>query len=542
MEEFVLIKNILFILVSFIISASSFALVASKRNQVRHLELNIGQLNEPSGWDPQKCRDSPCSLFVYQLFEGLVVSNGEGKILPASAERWKLSSDGKTYTFYLRKNIKWSDGSKLTAFDFEYSMRRLVDPHVFSEQSYITEFIKNSKDIIKGKKPITSLGVKAIDEETLEISLTQPTPVFLEILAISSNFPVQQKNIEKYGNLFTLPENLVSNGSYKLKSFEPGEKITLIRNLNYWNDKETNIDKVNYYKFSDPNMLFRLYQTGHLDMVSDIHMDQFQGIKAKFGSELKSVPVLGCYFYSLNTSKPPFNNKKLRQALSIAVDRDTLSQVALSMSQIPLYDFVPYGLKNHDHTMPYWQKWPRDRQIAEAKKLYKEAGYSENNKLNTLIYYNKSDFHHNIAMSVAEMWKQTLGVNAVLVGDNWDKILKKARNGNFQIMRMGVLANINDVYDFYNILTSTNPLNDSKYKNQKYDLLVKDLMEELDPKKRKELIKKASQILLEDMPKIPIFSKETYFLLKPYIQDFKMNSLQLYLLSEMRFEGRSKSK
>ena len=537
-----LIKNILIILVSFIISTSAFALMASKKNQVRNLELNIGQLNEPSGWDPQKCRDSLCSLFVYQLFEGLVISNGEGKIQPASAEKWKLSSDGKTYTFYLRKNIKWSDGTKLTAFDFEYSLRRLVDPHISSEQSYISEFIKNSKEIIKGKMPPTSLGVKAIDDQTLEISLTQPTPVFLEILAVSNNFPVQRKNIEKYGKLFTLPENLVSNGSYKLKSFEPGEKITLIRNNNYWNDKDTNIDKVNYYKFSDPNMLYRLYQSGHLDMVSDIQLDQFKGMKTKYGTELKSTPVLGCYFYSLNTSKPPFNNKKLRQALSIAVDRNALTSSTLGMAQIPLYDFVSYGLKNHDHTLPYWYKWPRERQVLEAKKLYKEAGYSDNNKLNTLIYYNNSDLHQSIAQAVSTMWKQTLGVNAVLVGDDWDKIVEKAKNGNFQIIRMGALANINDVYDFYNILTSTNPLNDSKYKNQKYDLLVKYLMEELDPEKRKELIKKASQILLEDMPKIPIFSKVTYTLLKPYIQDFKMNSLQLYLLSEMSFKGKNKNK
>ncbi len=541
MDEFIGLKKFIVIFSCLVINLA-YAIQDLSLNTRKTNELNIGQTEFPSSLDPQKCRDNICNLFVYQLFEGLVISNGEGKIVPASAERWTLSSDGKIYTFYLRKNLKWSDGSKLTANDFVFSMQRLVDPSVYSYQSYLSEFIKNSKEIIHGKLPISTLGVKALNDHVLEITLTQPTPIFLEILAVSNNFPVQKKNIEKYGSLFTLPGNLVSNGSYILKHYHKSSKIVLEPNKNYWNYKTIFFDKVNYIFEKDPNLLFKMYQTGKLDIVTDIEIEQIKNIKAKFDSELKSIPILGCYFYTFNTMLPPFNNKKLRQALSIAIDREYISQTIFGKTQIPLYDFLSYGLKNHDHTLPYWYDWSRELQIKEAKRLYKEAGYDDKNQLEVIIHYNKAYMHQNIAISIANMWKQILGVNARLVEEEWDNLVDKTKMGKFQVVRMGVLANINDVYDFYNILTSSNPLNNSNYNNKNYDKIVRDLMHELDPKKRKDLIQKASKILLEDVPKIPIVSKASNFLVKPYIQNFKMNPLQLYILSEVGLKEELKIK
>lgn len=532
MDEFTGLKKLVAFICCFIIEFSySFDDTYGKINRTK--ELNIGQTEFPSLLDPQKCKENICNVLIYQLFEGLVISNGEGKIIPANAERWTLSSDGKTYTFYLRKNLKWSDGTKLTANDYVYSMQRLVDPAVYSYQSYLSEFIKNSKEIILGKMPIASLGVKALSEYILEINLTQPTPIFLEILAVSNNFPVQKKNIEKFGSKFTLPENLVTNGSYTLKKSNKSEKIILEANKHYWNQKAINFEKINYIFEKDPNTLIKLYQNGQLDIVTDIELDQIKSIKNKFDSELKTVSILGCYFYTFNIQSPPFSNKKLRQALNIAIDREFISQSLFNKTQIPLYDFLSYGLKNHDHTMPYWYYWSREMQIKEAKRLYKDAGYNENNQLNIYIHFNKAYMHRSIAISIASMWKQILGINAELVEEEWDNLVEKEKLDNYQVIRMGVLANINDVYDFYNILTSNNPLNNSNYKNKYYDKIVLDLMHELDPKKRKELIQQASKILLEDVPKIPIISKSTNFLVKPYIQNFKINPLQLYLLSEV---------
>lgn len=533
MDEFVGLKKNFTILFCLILNlAYSFQTLASNAETLN--QLNIGQTEFPSILDPQKCQDNICNLFVYQLFEGLVISNGEGKIIPASAERWTLSADGKTYTFYLRKDLRWSDGSKLTASDFVFSMQRLVDPSISSYQSYLSEFIKNSKEIIQGKLPLSSLGVKALSEQILEITLTQPTPIFLEILAVSSNFPVQKLNLKKHGDQFTLPENLVSNGSYILKKYSKNNQIVLEPNKYYWKKNSVFFKRVNYIFKNDPNLLFKMYQQGQIDIVSDIEFEQHKSLMTKFDSELKTIPILGCYYYSFNTAVSPFNNKKLRQALSIAIDREHIVQNIFSRTQIPLYDFLSYGLKNHDHTLPYWYEWPREQQIIEAKRLFKEAGYNEKKNLEVIIHYNKAYMHQNIAISIANMWKQVLGVTTKLVAEDWEHLVDNSKLGNFQIVRMGIVANINDVYDFYNILTTSNPLNHSNYKNKNYDKIVQDMMHELDPKKRKDLIHQASKILLEDVPNIPIFSKATSFLIKPYIQNFKMNPLQLYLLAEIK--------
>lgn len=493
--------------------------------------LNIGNGEDPKTLDPQKCNESTCSAIIRQLFEGLVQADENGKIIPASAESWKISEDGKIYTFHLRKNLKWSDGSKVTANDFEYSFRRLVDPKNASDQASLLEFVVNGKDILEGKKNIATLGVKAIDDFTFEIKLSQPSPSFFENLTVSNTFPVQIKNVEIHKDSFTQVGNLVSNGPYKLIYRKVGDKVTVARNDYYWNNKESYIEKANFYSVVDQNSEFSMYETGQLDLTSTIPINQFKQVKAKYSSELVNNPYLACYNYVFNTQKAPLNNKKLRQALSIAIDRDVIAYSVLGMGQKPLYDPIPYGLKDYTQNKAVWQDWPRAKQLDEAKRLYKEAGYSDSKPLTIHILYNTNDAHRKIATAIASMWKNNLGVNAITQNEEWKTMLDKRSNGDFEVLRMGNIANINDASDFLSPFRSTDPSNDAKYKNPEYDAIVNQALQEMNLVKRKELLEKAGKIIMADAPVATIYSYVTSYLVKPYIMGIKKNSMDKYSLS-----------
>jgi oligopeptide transport system substrate-binding protein len=513
---------------------AQFAYAIPKDAQLAKVQiLNIGNGEDPKTLDPQKCNESTCSAIIKQLFEGLVQTDENGKIIPASAESWKISADGKTYVFNLRKNLKWSDGSKVTANDFVYSFQRLVDPKNASDQGSLLEFVVNGREILEGKKPIASLGVKAVDAFTFEITLSQPTASFFEGLTISNTFPVQMKNVEKFKESFTQVGNLVSNGPYKLTFRKVGDKVTVERNVNYWNNKESYIEKANFYSVVDQNSEFSMYETGQLDLTSTIPINQFKQIKAKYGSELVNHPYLASYNYVFNTQKAPLNNKKLRQALSIAIDRDAVSYSILGMGQKPLYDPVPYGLKGYAQNKADWQDWSRAKQLEEAKKLYKEAGYSDAKPLTIHILYNTNDAHKKIAIAVASMWKQNLGVNAITQNEEWKTMLDKRSNGDFEVLRMGNIANINDASDFLSPFRSTDPSNDAKYKNTEYDALVNQALQEMNLTKRKGLLEKAGKIIMEDAPVATIYSYVSSYLVKPYVIGLKKSSMDKYSLSGM---------
>ncbi len=522
-------------LISLVFSLNAMAAILKDPLAAKVQELNIGNLDDPKTLDPQKCNETGCGAIILQLFEGLVRENSDGNVLPAAAENWVISADGKTYNLRLRKNLKWSDGTKLTAEDFVYSLKRLVDPKVASEYSTLLENVVNGKDIIDGKKPTDSLGVRAIDERNLEIKLSAATPHFLKNLTISSTFPVQRNNVEKHGeseDSFTAEGILVSNGPFKLTGRKVGDKVTAERNENYWNVESVYISKVNFHSVSDTLTEYRMFETGQLDATDRVPVDLYKQIKKKYVKEFKESPYLGSYFYVFNTQRPPFNNKKLRQALSIVIDRNVIVHKVLGgRGEKPLYDFVPIGMSDYTHAKPYWQDWLREKQLAEAKKLYKEAGFSEQKPLTLHILYNTLESHRKIATAIASMWKKELGVNAIPQNEEWKTMLDKRKNGDFEIMRLGYVADINDVSNFFIQLRSTDPANDSHFKNKDYDSVVNKALIESDSARRQKLFEEGGKILAEDQPIMPIYSSISLYLVHPYVVGFKKNVLNHYYLS-----------
>ncbi|WP_186648601.1 peptide ABC transporter substrate-binding protein [Fluviispira vulneris] len=525
-------KSIYLVSLSFFVTPFALAALPNDPLAAKVQEMNIGLGSEVQTLDLQKCTETGCSDVLGKLFEGLVQSDENDIIKPAQAESWKISADGKKYTFTLRKDIKWSDGTMITAHDFVYSLRRLVDPKVAAEHSYLFEGVVNGKDITQGKKPLESLGVKAIDDHILEITLKYPIAYFLEVLAMPNTFPVQKKSIEKYGEgSFTHVGNLVSNGPFVLNYRKNGDKITLTKNNKYWNKENIYLEKVNYFPTEDLNAEYRMFLSGQLHKTLQVPVDLYKSIKVKNARELRTKPYLSTYFYIFNLENPKFKDKNLRKALSMVADRKIITDTVLGMGQKPLYDYIPYGMKNYTQNKPDWADWSRKQQLEEAKKLYAAAGYSKEKPLKLQILYNTSESHKKIASTVASMWKKELGVEVETVNEEWKTMLDKRSVGQFEIMRMGNVATINDAYDFFTNLQSTNVSNDPKFKNSEYDKYFALSEVELNPSKRKELQEQLGRIIIEEVPVITLYSGTTNYLLKESVQGFKENVKNKYSLT-----------
>ncbi|WP_186648609.1 peptide ABC transporter substrate-binding protein [Fluviispira vulneris] len=533
-----------YFLVSFILAQCAFADTAKNPLVAKEQELNIGNLSDPKTLDPQKCNEKVCEAIILQLFEGLVRNSIDGHVLPAAAESWMISADGKTYHFTLRKNLKWSDGTKLTAEDFVFTMKRLVDPKVASEYSTLFENVENGKDIIEGKKSIDSLGVKANDERNLEIKLITATPHFLKNLTISNTFPTQRNNVEMHGDTeeaFTAAGILISNGPFKLSDRKVGNKVTVIRNEHYWNVESVYLSKLNFHSVNDLLTEYRMFEMGQLDATDSIPVDLFKQIKKKYVNEFKAVPFLGSYYYVFNTQRPPFNNKKLRQALSIVIDRDAIVQKVLGRGEKSLYDFVPYGMSNYTQAKPYWQDWTREQQLIEAKKLYKEAGYTAKKPLSVHILIGALDVHQKIATAISSIWKKELGVNTILQNDEWKRILDKRKIGDFEIMQISFVADINDVSNLFIQLRSSDPANDAHFKNKVYDSIINKAVVENNLAMRQKLFQQGANILAEEQPIIPIFNIVSLYLVRPYVTGFKKNILDHYYLTDVHLKEKPKN-
>jgi oligopeptide transport system substrate-binding protein len=274
-----------------------------------------------------------------------------------------------------------------------------------------------------------------------------------------------------------------------------------------------------------------MFETGQLDITDKLPTHKYKYAKAKYGNQLINDSYLSSYSYIFNTQKTPFTNKNLRKALSIAIDRNVIANSILGAGEKPLYEAVPYGIKNYSHNELYWQAWPRDKQIAEAKRLYKEAGYSDKNPLTVHILYNTSEDHKKIATAIASMWKKDLGVNAISENEEWKTMLDRRKNGDFEVLRMGTIADYNDASSYFNGFRSNDSYNASKYKNLEYDNIVNQAIVEMNPVKRKELMQKAGDILKDDMPVAPIYSYVYVNLVNSKVIGFQRDVMKNFSLS-----------
>jgi oligopeptide transport system substrate-binding protein len=497
--------------------------------------LRRGNGAEPQSLDPHKSEGVPESNLQRDLFEGLVNDDADQGVVPGAARAWEVSADGTVYLFHMREDGRWSNGDPVTARDFEYGLRRSVDPATLSNYSIMLRPILNAEEVIAGELPPEALGVRAIDDLTLEIRLEAPTPYFLGVLSHSSAYPVHRPSVERYGTRWARPGRLVSNGAYRLKDWVMQSHIIMERNPYYWDDANTTIDEVWFYPIENQSTELQRYRADALDLTYDLPFRQLGWIRENLPDELVISEYLGVYYFGLNTTQPPFkDNVELRRALNLAVDREILTQQVTTAGEIPAYGYVP-AAANYEQVVPEWAHWTQEERVAEARRLYEAAGYSRDNPLKVQILYNTHENHRTISVAIASMWKEALGVEVELVNQEWKVYLETRRTKQTtQVFRAGWIGDYNDAYNFLEILHSQSGLNDPGWNNADYDALLEAAANEIDLERRAELMHQAEQLVLQEVPVIPVYFYVTKRLVKPWVGNYRPHVQDFILTKDLK--------
>ncbi|EBH8951490.1 oligopeptide ABC transporter substrate-binding protein OppA [Salmonella enterica subsp. diarizonae serovar 48:i:z] len=487
--------------------------LADKQTLVRNNGSEVQSL------DPHKIEGVPESNVNRDLFEGLLISDVEGHPSPGVAEKWE-NKDFKVWTFHLRKNAKWSDGTPVTAHDFVYSWQRLADPNTASPYASYLQYghIANIDDIIAGKKPATDLGVKALDDHTFEVTLSEPVPYFYKLLVHPSVSPVPKSAVEKFGDKWTQPANIVTNGAYKLKNWVVNERIVLERNPQYWDNDKTVINQVTYLPISSEVTDVNRYRSGEIDMTyNNMPIELFQKLKKEIPNEVRVDPYLCTYYYEINNQKAPFNDVRVRTALKLALDRDIIVNKVKNQGDLPAYSYTPPYTDGAKLVEPEWFKWSQEKRNEEAKKLLAEAGFMADKPLTFDLLYNTSDLHKKLAIAVASIWKKNLGANVKLENQEWKTFLDTRHQGTFDVARAGWCADYNEPTSFLNTMLSDSSNNTAHYKSPAFDKLIADTLKVTDDATRSELYAKAEQQLDKDSAIVPVYYYVNARLVKPWV-------------------------
>jgi oligopeptide transport system substrate-binding protein len=493
--------------------------------------LHKGNGAEAQTLDPTHSSIIAEQFILKDLFEGLTVFDATGKIVPGTAESWTISTDGLVYAFKLRANAKWSNGDPVTANDFVFSFRRVEDPKEAAGLASLLYPIKNAQAVNSGKAGLDTLGVRAVDDRTLEIALERPTPYLLQILANQCALPVHPASVEKFKADFVKPGNLVSNGAYSLAENVPNDHVTLVKNPNYWDAANVRIDKVISYPIDDQAAAVRRFLAGELDMNFEFPASELKFLKDKLGDQVHVSQALTNDYYAFDTRKPPFDDVRVRRALSMAVDRDFLAEKIFSGARIGSYSFVPDGMAGYAPAKPDFAGMAQlDREDA-AKDLLKQAGYGEGGKpLKLTIRFSTNDNNRRIATAVADMWKG-LGVEASLENSDSKTHYAYLREGGaFNVARAAWVADYADPENFLALPTSTNkPYNYSHYVNPDYDALVAKSYTEADPAKRLQILHDAEALLARDQPVAPLLSNADLWLVSNKVKGWHDNAANEHL-------------
>ncbi|MGN9161115.1 peptide ABC transporter substrate-binding protein [Clostridium sulfidigenes] len=480
---------------------------------------NLGA--DPKTIDPQLNSAVDGSTIIHNAFEGLMREDENSKIVPGTAEKYEVSDDGTVYTFHIRKDAKWSDGKPVVAGDFEYAWKRALNPKVAAEYAYQLFYIKNGAAYYNqekvGDKVATAedVGVKVIDDNTLEVTLEAPVPYFLSLAAFPTYFPVRKDIIEGNEEKWTLkPDTYISNGPFKMSEWKEKESITFVKNENYWDAKNVKLETLEVKLIDDQITYLNAFKSGEIDVIESPPQAEIPTLLDE--GTAKIYPYLGTYFYVINVSDKAkdvdpkaaeaLSNPKFRKALSLAIDRQLIVDKVAQGGQAPATSYVPAGIL--DSIGKEFQKdySSKGANIEEAKKLLEEAGYPNGEGAPTITFtFNTDQGHQNIAQAVQDMWKTNLGINVELKNEEWAVFQDTRNNFQYSMARHGWIADYNDPMTFLDMWTTGNGQNNAGYSNKEYDKLIAQAKVELDDTKRTELLHKAEDILMDESPIIPLY-------------------------------------
>jgi oligopeptide transport system substrate-binding protein len=480
---------------------------------------------EPDSMDPQKALSTEGQDVLRDLCEGLTLLDHQGAAIPGSADQWTISTDRLTYRFHIRADARWSNGDLLKAQDFVAGFRRLMDPATASSYAEILGAILNAPAIFKGNLAPDKLGVSATDDANVEIVLSAPTPYLLGLLAHPSTCPYhasKDNSVAKGG------AQAISNGPFVLTEWVHGSHLTANRNPYYWDNSKTHVDRVRYVPIEDENAELLRFRAGDLQITSTIPRSQLDRVQTMFPGEVHIVPALRTEFYAFNLRRAPFkDNPKLRRALSLVIDRERLVSAVLHGSGVPAYGWVSPGIQGYEAQSFDYRGTPMPARVAEAKRLYREAGYSPDMPLKFELRFNQSPILNQVAVVVASMWKESLGVEVTLTTVEFKALVSEIEHGDVEGFRSSWSADYDDAFTYIGYLASGSGINLPHYESAEYDGLTQKARTEPDDSARRQYLEQAERVALRDHALIPLYFQTARHLVSPKVLGWYDNSMNI---------------
>jgi oligopeptide transport system substrate-binding protein len=483
---------------------------------------------DPDSLDPHRARSTESMQILRDLFEGLTRLDHAAAPIPGAAGSWAVSEDGRTYTFKLRPNLRWSNGDALVAEDYVAGLRRLVDPATASQYAQVIDVIVNASDIVAGKQPPDALGVTAPDATTVVITLATPAPYLPGLMAHPSCSPLHRPSFRKLGDRFARAGEQVSNGAFVLKEWLQGSFVQAVRNRHYWNDAANRIDGVKYLQIADESAELRAYRAGELHMTVVVPRGQFDWIRENLGAELHVAPQMSTYYYGFNLDRPKFQDVRVRRALSMVIDRERLANSVLRVGELPAYGWVPPGVHDYQAQTFDYAATSMPQRIAEARQLLAAAGYTRDKPLDFELRFNNGEVHTQCAVAVASMWKEALGVTARLAGVEFKSMMQDIDRRDVDMYRLSWVGDYNDPYTFLQYLRTGFGINLMHYTSREYDALLDSAALQIDVVKRRGLLEQAERTALADHPLIPLYFYVNKHLVKPAVRGWYDNVMNIY--------------
>jgi len=509
----------------FLLSALLFSACAKRETRVelgdRNQEFHFGNGSEPKDLDPHIVTGVTEHNILVALLEGLVAEDPKTlEPVPGAASHWEIADDGLTYTFHLRPEAKWSNGETLTANDFVFSYQRMLTPALGSPYAYMLYCMENAEAYSSGETTdFSTVGVTAVSPQTLEIRLRAPTPYFLSLLNHFSWFPVHPATILTHGEIATLGSqwtragNFVGNGPFTLASWQPNKQISVEKSSTYWDRDNVKLNAIHFYPIGDHTIEEHAFRAGQLHVTGTIPIDRIAHYQKKAPELLRLDPYLGCYYYLFNVEREPLNDPRVRRALALAIDREKITKFVTRGGEVPARHFTPPG------TGGYTARAKLAGGLAEARQLLAEAGYPNGEGFPTLsVLYNTADSHARIAEVIQQMWVTGLGINIELVNMEWKVYLAQTQNGDYDIARAGWIGDYVDPNSFLDMWVTGGGNNRANWSNAAYDAHIRSASETQDPVKRLEQFQQAEQILMDDVPIMPIYFYRSKSLVQPSVR------------------------
>ncbi len=499
---------------------------APPENQLRR---GIGA--NPDSIDPQQAEGTWANDVIGDMFIGLFTEDAAAKPVPGVAESWTVSEDGLVWTFKLKQTV-WSDGAPVTAHDFVFAFRRLLDPKtVGAVYASIQYGIRNAREVNGGRMPVDQLGVRAIDDYTLEMTLETPMPFLPGVLKHYTAYPLPRHVLEKVGDAWTSPENIVVNGAYKVIEWRSGDFLRAVRNDRFQGAADLCFSEIVYYPQSDHDQMVRRAQAGDIDMNNSFPTGQLDETRRKLPGWPRISPMMATTYVVANTKRPPFDDARVRKALALAMDREYITASILKGGQIPAYGFVPPGMNGYPETAEFsWKDEPRGQRLKEAAALLQEAGFGPDKPFVFEYLHRATGDNPRIAPVLQANWTDIAPwVKPEIRQVETQALYNQLQSKDYTLSDTGWVADYNDAYNFLYLLDSrTGPMNYGDYTNPAYDALLDRSSVEMNAGQRAALLKEAEQLMLSDTAVLPLLTRVTQDIVSPTITGYEDNAEDIH--------------